>query len=114
GDERAHPLVAELLAIDGVERIMVARDFVTVVRSGARIAWEPLRPLIALALIDNSDAGPIQSRPPANSLTGEVEQHIEDVLDRYVRHLLAADGGEAVLVRFDADDGTAWVQMGGA
>ena len=114
GDERAHPLVADLLAIDGVERIMVARDFVTVVRSGARIAWEPLRPLIALALIDNSDAGPIQSRPPANSLTGEVEQHIEDVLDRYVRHLLAADGGEAVLVRFDADDGTAWVQMGGA
>ena len=114
GDEGAHPLVAELLAIDGVERIMVARDFVTVVRSGARIAWEPLRPLIALALIDNADSGPIRSRAPANSPTGEVEEHIEDVLDRYVRHLLAADGGEAVLVRFDAEEGTAWVRMGGA
>lgn len=113
-DEAEHPLVAELLAIEGVERIMVARDFVTVVRSGPRVGWEPLRPLIVLALIDSADAGPIRSRPPATTFTGEVEQHIEDVLDRYVRHLLAADGGEAVLVRFDAEDGTAWVRMGGA
>ena len=113
-DEADHPLVAELLAIEGVERIMVARDFVTVVRSGPRVAWEPLRPLIVLALIDSSDAGPIRSRAPATTFTGEVEQHIEEVLDRYVRHLLAADGGEAVLVSFDAEDGTAWVRMGGA
>ncbi|WP_188643596.1 NifU family protein [Tsuneonella deserti] len=45
---------------------------------------------------------------------GEVERHIEEVLDRYVRHLLAKDGGEAALVRFDAAEGTAWVRMGGA
>jgi Fe-S cluster biogenesis protein NfuA len=85
-----------------------------VVRSGARVAWEPLRPLIVLALIDNKGAEPVQSRPPTNTFDGAIEQHIEDVLNRYVRHLLAADGGEAVLVRFDAEDGTAWVRMGGA
>ena len=113
-DEPAHPLVAELLAIEGVDRIMIAPEFVTVVRSGPRVAWEPLRPLIVLALLDTAAAGPIPSSPPATSFTGEVEQHIEEVLDRYVRHLLAADGGEAVLVRFDAAEGTAWVRMGGA
>jgi Fe-S cluster biogenesis protein NfuA len=114
GDAEDHPLVTELLAIDGVERIMVARDFVTVVRSDARVAWEPLRPLIVLALIDNAGAELVQSRPSTNIFDGAVEQHIEEVLNRYVRHLLAADGGEAVLVRFDAEDGTAWVRMGGA
>src|SRR5690606_23361597 len=66
-DESTHPLVAELLAIEGIDRIMVARDFVTVVRSGPRVAWEPLRPLIVLALIDAEEAGPIPSSPPATS-----------------------------------------------
>lgn len=113
-DIAAHPLVAELLAIEGIDRIMIAPDFVTVVRAGPHVAWEPLRPQIVLALVDTANAGPLEWSPPARDPAGEVEQHIEEVLDRYVRHLLAADGGEAVLVRFDAAEGTAWVRMGGA
>lgn len=113
-DAATHPLAAEILAIDGVERIMIARDFVTVVRAGPGIDWEELRPLIVLALMDADDAPSPVPSPPREEPVGEVEQHIEDVLDRYVRHLLATDGGEAVLVRFDAGSGTAWVRMGGA
>jgi len=117
-DAAAHPLAAEMLAIDGIERVMIARDFVTVVRAGPGVDWEDLRPLVVLALMDAGDAEP----PAASALpgaspegpVGDVEQHIEDVLNRYVRHLLAADGGEAALVRFDAAEGIAWVRMGGA
>jgi Fe-S cluster biogenesis protein NfuA len=109
-----HPLVAELLAIEGVNRVMIARDFVTVVRTSSAIPWAGLRPQIALALTEAGDSVqvPLSALPAAP--VGEVEQHIEHVLDRYVRHLLATDGGEAVLVRFDAAEGTAWVKMGGA
>jgi len=107
------PLAAEILAIEGIERVMIARDFITVVRAGPGIDWDPLRPLIVLALMDAGDA-PWLAPVPREGPAGDVEQHIEDVLDRYVRHLLAQDGGEAVLDRFDAGDGTAWITMSGA
>lgn len=110
------PFAAALLAIAGVGRVMIARDFVTVIREGPSISWESLRTEIALALTEAAHSGAAASSnttSPAGPL-GEVEQHIEDVLDRYVRPLLAADGGEAVLVRFDPGQGIAWVRMGGA
>jgi Fe-S cluster biogenesis protein NfuA len=109
-----HPLASELLAIDGVDRVMIARDFVTVVRSGPAIAWEALRPQIALVLAELGNSAHRDVSRQAEAPLGEVERHIEEVLDRYVRHLLAKDGGEAVLVRFDAAEGIAWVRMGGA
>ena len=93
---------------------MVARDFVTVVRAGPAISWDGLRAEIVLALLDAADADPPPASAPRPAFLGEVEQHIESVLERHIRPLLAADGGEAVLVRFDAEEGTAWVRMGGA
>lgn len=113
-DGSAHPLAAALLAIDGVERVMLARDFVTIVRQGPAVSWEALRPEVALALTDCADVGPVDDLAAPRAFAGEVEEHIEQVLDRYVRPYLASDGGEAVLTRFDAADGTAWVRMGGA
>jgi len=112
--EGAPPLAARLLVIDGIERVMIGRDFVAVVRSGPAVPWGRLRADIAHVLIELVDAAPAAppGQPPAP--LGEVERHIEEVLDRYVRHLLAKDGGEAALVRFDAAAGTAWVRMGGA
>jgi Fe-S cluster biogenesis protein NfuA len=109
-----HPLACALLAISGIDRVMLGRDFVTVVRSGPDILWEALRPEIALALTEAPNCDPAVPADKRNAPLGEVEQHIEEVLDRYVRHLLAKDGGEAALERFDAGDGTAWVRMGGA
>jgi Fe-S cluster biogenesis protein NfuA len=110
----AHPLAAALLAIQGLERIMIGRDFVTIVRPGPAVSWDALRADVVLALLDAPDPAPPERVEAPPAFMGEVEQHIEHVLDRYIRHLLASDGGEAVLVRFDAGDGTAWVRMGGA
>jgi Fe-S cluster biogenesis protein NfuA len=109
-----HPLAAELLALDGIDRIMIARDFVTVVRIGPGIAWDALRAEIVLALLDAADAEQSTASTAPPVFLGEIEQHIESVLERHIRPLLASDGGEAVLVRFDAGEGTAWVRMGGA
>ena len=53
-----YPLVHALLAIDGIVRVMLGRDFVTVVRSGPDIGWEALRPEIALALLERAIAHP--------------------------------------------------------
>ncbi|QKS00533.1 NifU family protein [Sphingomonas sp. CL5.1] len=113
----ADPLAAELLAIDGIERVLIGADFVTVVREDASRTWDSLRPEIVLALSDalDRDLPPEPPTVPAESLPlGEIEQQIEVVLDRWVRPLLAADGGEAVFVRFDPTDGTVWIRMEGA
>jgi hypothetical protein len=82
----SHPLITGLLAIEGVERVMIARDFVTVVREGAAVPWDGLRPEIALALTDLGDVAPLEGFGSPDAPLGEVEQHIEEVLDRYVRH----------------------------
>jgi hypothetical protein len=87
-----HPLVHALLAIDGIVRVMLGHDFVTVVRSGPDIGWEALRPEIALALLEAGDCAPAAPVQVRKAPLSEVEQHIEQVLDRYVRHLLAKDG----------------------
>jgi Fe-S cluster biogenesis protein NfuA len=110
----APPLAAGLLAIDGIDRVMIGRDFVALVRSGPAVPWDRLRADIALVLVELADVAPVAASRHPDAPLGEVERHIEEVLDRYVRHLLARDGGEAALVRFDAAEGTAWVRMGGA
>jgi hypothetical protein len=65
-----HPLVHALLAIDGIVRVMLGRDFVTVVRSGPDIGWEALRPEIALALLERAIAHPRRRFRPAQTLYG--------------------------------------------
>jgi Fe-S cluster biogenesis protein NfuA len=111
------PLAAALLKIDGVVRVMIGPDFLTVVREDARWEWDALRPEIVLAIADAPECSPetpsgLPQAPCPER--GEIEQQIEDVLDRWVRPMLAADGGDAILVRFDAAEGTAWVRMEGA
>ncbi|MFZ5746535.1 MAG: NifU family protein [Pseudomonadota bacterium] len=110
-------IASALLAVDGVARVLIGPDFVTVVRDDPCRAWDTLRPEILWAVADALDGQPepeaVQAPEPAPEL-GDIERQIEDVLARWVRPMLAADGGDAVLERFDHSDGTAWVRMEGA
>lgn len=110
-------IASALLAIEGIARVLIGPDFVTVVRAGPHCAWDRLRPEILWAVADALDGRPepeaVQALAPAPEL-GDIERQIEDVLARWVRPMLAADGGDARLERFDHFDGTAWVRMEGA
>lgn len=110
------PLAAALLKIDGIARVMIGPDFLTVVREDARWEWDALRPEIVLAIADTPERDPATPRTTqaGRVALGEIEQQIEDVLNRWVRPMLSADGGDAILVRFDPADGTAWIRMDGA
>lgn len=116
GAPAANPLAADLLSLPGVARVMTGRDFVTVVRLDASVEWKALRPEIALTLLDwlERPAAPQPEPLPRAMHEGAVAQQIEEVLERHVRPRLAADGGDAVLVRYDPAEGTAWVRMEGA
>lgn len=115
-EAEAPPLARSLLAIEGIVRVMLATDFITVVRGGPNVPWETLRPAIAMALIETDGAQKTDMTwtPRSREPFGEIEEHIDHVLERYVRPLLAADGGEAILFRFDPATATASVRMEGA
>ncbi|MBS0502364.1 MAG: NifU family protein [Proteobacteria bacterium] len=121
GDASAKaPLAAVLLAIDGIDRIMIGPDFVTAIRRSATFPWSGLKPQLLAGLADFLFSGEPalpgsllpEPLPPAEG--GLVAEQIVNVIERHVRPMLARDGGEATLLRFDAASGIAYVRMGGA
>ena len=118
-DVTGSPLAAALLSIEGVQRIMIGPDFVTAIRSSPEHSWSSLRPRLLAALVDflfSGEPAILASERPATAYAtgGIVADHIREVIERYVRPMLARDGGEATLTRFDAKSGVAYVRMGGA
>lgn len=120
GDDcKGAPLAAELLEIDGVKSVMLAPDFVTIVRASPDHDWTSLRPLllavVADFLLSDRPAVILESRGEEADFGDDlVSAQIHEVIERFVRPLLARDGGEATLTLFDADTGVAYVRMGGA
>ena len=119
GDDcKGAPLAAELLEIDGIKAVMLAPDFVTVVRSSPDQEWASLKPfvlaVIADFLLSDRPAIVLESRQERDFGDDLVSAQIHEVLERFVRPLLARDGGEATLESFDTATGVAYVRMGGA
>lgn len=127
GDDGADmPLAQALLAIDGIASILIGADFVTVVRVSPERGWAELKPLAVAAVADLlASGGPLLSAAAEDADSGgddrddrddrdDISRQIREVIDRFVRPMVARDGGEAAFVRFDAANGTAYVRMGGA
>lgn len=120
GDDTAGVPIAEaLFGVEGVARLLIGKDLVTVVCASPGVSWGSLKPKLLIAVADFPFSGEpaISSgrQPEAGHDFGseEVAAHIQEVIDRHVRPLLARDGGEATFVRFDAGTGLAYVRMGG-
>jgi Fe-S cluster biogenesis protein NfuA len=99
---------------------MIGPDFVTAVRRSAEHDWGTLKPQLLAELADFLFSGEpalpasLLPPPPPPAEGGLVAEQIVEVIERYVRPMLARDGGEATLLRFDAESGVAYVRMGGA
>lgn len=115
GNDADHPLARGLLGLAGVKRVFMTPSFVTIVCSGP--IWRDLKAEIALEIDEHRASIEAMASPQneANDYQGsEIESQIADILDRQIRPLLARDGGDASLDRFDPADGTAWIRMEGA
>lgn len=121
GDDTAGvPIATALLGVEGVASLLIGRKFVTVVRTSPDISWGALKPKLLLAVADflfSGEPAVAPTRQPdavQDFGADEVASHIQEVIDRFVRPMLARDGGEATLLRFDARTGVAYIRMGGA
>lgn len=111
------PLALELFRLEGVERVFLGRDFISITKSGQH-DWQTLKPLALAALVDFLVSGrPIFSQDHVMGATQQrdldpVSQEIMEILNAKVRPAVARDGGDIVFDRFE--EGVVYVQLKGA
>ncbi len=122
----ASPLARALFEVDGVERVFLGGDFVSVSKTPAA-DWIHVRPLVIASIMDHYMAGlPVVDgeTDPAGSESGdetvyegevaEIVAEIRDLIDTRVRPAVAQDGGDIVFDRFEPETGVVRLHMRGA
>lgn len=114
------PLAESLFALDGVARVFLGADFVTVTKADSA-DWQALRPVVLGTIMEHAMAGrPVllgedgeadeaEDTDPADA---EVVAQIKELLDTRVRPAVAGDGGDIVFRGFR--DGIVKLRMQGA
>ncbi len=109
------PLAERLFQIDGVVRVMIGRDAVSVTKAeDAR--WELLKLPIMGLLVEHLSRGHRVLHPAAETAApvddDSVGGRIRKLIETRVRPAVARDGGDIVFDRFD--DGIVYLHMRGA
>lgn len=117
------PLAARLFRIDGVERVFLGADFVSITKPD-NTDWNMIKPQILTSLLEHFSNGlPVLSSeledqdggPSGNEIhedDDEITVQIKELLETRVRPAVAQDGGDIVFNRFD--DGIVYLEMRGA
>ncbi len=112
------PLATTLFALEGVSRVFLGSDFITVTKDG-RTDWQALRPQILGAIMEHFVAGrPVLEGTEASLEEAarpedrEIVDQIKELLDTRVRPAVAGDGGDIVFRGFK--DGVVRLHMQGA
>lgn len=121
------PLATALFGIDGVARVFLGPDFLTVTKIPDEVVdWRHLKAPILAEVMDHytsgrplfEDAGAEASTAHAETVyDGEAAQivaEIKDLLDTRVRPAVAQDGGDILFDRYEPDTGVVFLHMRGA
>jgi Fe-S cluster biogenesis protein NfuA len=120
----ASPLASAVFAIDGVERIYLGGDFITVTKGDA-VEWPHLKPHVLAAIMDHFTAGrPVLLEADAaeddtdgNTYEGEaadIVREIKAIIEARVRPAVARDGGDITFHSWDHDAGVVRLNMRGS
>ncbi len=118
GPAERSPLAARLFELDGVARVFLGADFVTVTKTDAA-DWQSLRSQVlgavmahfmaGLPVVEGLEDAEAEEFDPADA---EVVGQIKELLDTRVRPAVAGDGGDIVFRGFR--DGIVRLRMQGA
>ncbi len=117
------PLAQVLFAIDGVERVYLGGDFLSITKAEA-IEWPHLKPHVLAAIMDHYTAG----RPvvlEANEESGEddtvyegeaaeIVKEIKEIIEARVRPAVARDGGDITFHSWNGETGIVRLNMRGS
>jgi len=121
----ASPLAHAIFQVDGVERVYLGGDFVTVTKAEA-IEWPHLKPHLLAAIMDHFTSGaPVlrgdgeaeDSDAPDIAYEGEaaaIVKELKEIIDARVRPAVARDGGDIIFHSWDHDNGIVRLTMRGS
>ena len=112
------PLAARLFKIEGVSRVFLSSDFISVTKD-IQLDWNTLKPSILTGIMDHFSSG-LPSLEGSieiddisnNSEDTETIKQIKDLLETRVRPAVAMDGGDITFCSFES--GVVTLQMKGA
>jgi Fe-S cluster biogenesis protein NfuA len=116
GAAERSPLARRLFAVEGVARVFLGNDFVSITKTGDQ-EWHVLKPPILGALMEHFTSGApvVEAGDAASTPTGvddEIVTQIKELLDTRVRPAVAQDGGDIVYRGFER--GIVYLHMQGA
>jgi Fe-S cluster biogenesis protein NfuA len=122
----ASPLAQALMAVDGVERVYLGGDFLTVTKAEA-IEWPHVKPHILAAIMDHFTAGrPVLLEGGAAQDGGDeadivyegeaadIVKELKEIIEARVRPAVARDGGDITFHSWDHAEGIVRLNMRGA
>ena len=112
------PLASRLFEIDGVSRVFLATDFISVTKD-PQLDWNNLKPSILTGIMEHFSTGlPAVNETENkkfennNNEDSETVKQIKDLLETRVRPAVAMDGGDITFCSFES--GIVTLQMKGA
>jgi Fe-S cluster biogenesis protein NfuA len=122
----ASPLASAVFAVDGVERVYLGSDFLTITKSEA-IEWPHLKPHVLAAIMDHFTSGRpvLRDASAAADETDEADiayegeaadivKELKEIIDARVRPAVARDGGDITFHSWDHEEGVVRLNMRGA
>ncbi|GAM97213.1 nifU-like domain protein [alpha proteobacterium U9-1i] len=125
GAAHASPLAEALFAVDGVERVYLGGDFVTVTKAEA-IEWPHLKPHVLAAIMDHfttgrpilAEQGAVEESDQADiAYEGEaadIVKELKEIIEARVRPAVARDGGDITFHSWDHAQGIVRLNMRGS
>ena len=114
-DESNNQLVKDILAVNGVEGILLASDFISVNKS-EEISWDEIKHIIISLINDfysNGNDFVLDNKQNSNKVDlSEIEKNIVKILDEKIRPAVSKDGGDIKFKSFK--DGVVKVQLQGS
>ena len=118
-------LARALFQVDGVERVFLGNDFVSINKAEDK-DWRHVKPMVLAAIMDHymaglpvveEGAGPSASAEADVTYEGEAAEIVEEIrelIETRVRPAVAQDGGDIIFHRFEPDTGIVHLSMRGA
>lgn len=120
----ASPLAQALFAVDGVERVYLGADFITITKAEA-VEWPHLKPHVLAAIMDHFTAGrPVLADAGASTddeadivyegEAADIVKELKEIIEARVRPAVARDGGDITFHSWDHENGIVRLNMRGA
>ena len=121
------PLAQALFGVDGVERVYLGGDFLSITKSEA-IEWPHLKPHVLAAIMDHYTAGRpvvLEAGEDAGDDSGEddivyegdaaaIVKEIKEIIEARVRPAVARDGGDITFHSWNGETGIVRLNMRGS